>query len=157
LQGKSRLARSTKRRRGPQLEGGADVPMTDWEPKPHALKSRLLADLVRAKEVGHVLEATTVAVLLGRNAYDLVNQSVGITGMRDGSVDERLQLHLRNVVTVLSVAERHFGDVLQAVHWYLTGHPADVEQQTPEAMVAAGRLEDAYRLLLRARRSLTQP
>lgn len=131
--------------------------MSEGDTKPHALKARLLADLVRAMEAGHVLQASTVAVLLGRNAYDLVNQSAGITGMRDGSVDERLQSHLRNVVTVLSVAELHFGNVLQAVHWYLTDQPGEGAQQTPEAMIAAGRLEDAYCLLLRARRSLIQP
>jgi len=133
------------------------VTMSEGETRPHTLKARLLADLVRAMEAGHVLQATTVAVLLGRTAYELVNQSVGIAGTQDGSVDERLQSHLRNVVAVLSVAERHFGDVLQAVHWYLSDQPAEGAQQTPEAMIAAGRLEDAYRLLLMAGSSFSQP
>ncbi|MCC2676585.1 MAG: hypothetical protein K0R58_3532 [Ramlibacter sp.] len=131
--------------------------MREGDTGPHTLKARLLADLVRAMEAGHVLQASTVAVLLGRTADELVNQSLGITGVQDGSVDERLQLHLRNVVAVLSVAELHYGDVLQAVHWYLTGQPGEGAQETPEAMLAAGRLNDAYCLLLRARRSLTQP
>lgn len=124
--------------------------MKEGEVRPHALKARLLADLVCAMDAGHVLQASTVAALLGRTACELVDQSVGVPGTQDGFVDERLQSHLRNVVAVLSAAERHFGDVLQAVHWYLTDQPAAGAQQTPEAMIAAGRLQDAYRCLLRA-------
>ena len=134
-----------------------DVTMREGKATPLALKARLLADLVRAMEAGHVLQASTVAVLLGRTAHELVNQSMGITDMQDRSVDERVQSHLRNVVAVLGVADSHFGDVLQAVHWYLTDRPAEGAQETPEAMVAAGRLEDAYRLLLRAGSSFSQP
>ena len=66
--------------------------------------------------------------------------------------DERLQRHLRNVVTVLSVAERHFDDVLLAVHWYRSDRIAEGEKYTPEGLTAAGKLEDAYRLLLRSSR-----
>ncbi|MCM2251999.1 MAG: hypothetical protein NDJ19_06540 [Ramlibacter sp.] len=124
-------------------------PMTERKPSPQALKSRLLADLERAVSAGHVLQATTVAVLIGRNACDLVDQCTEIPGVRSGSVDERLQSHLRNIVTLLAVAERHFGDVVLAVQWYVAGHPADAAQQTPESLAAAGRLEDAYRLLPR--------
>lgn len=122
--------------------------MVAGQEKQHALKARLLADLVCAMESGHVLQASTVAALLGRTAGELVNQSVRITGTQDAFVDLRLQSHLRNVVAVLSVAERHFGDAEQAVNWYLTDQPEGDSQQTPESMIAAGRLQDAYRRLL---------
>ena len=85
-----------------------------------------------------------MTVLVGRNAYDIVNQSATGQG-RATSADERLQRHLRNVVTVVSVAHRHFGNVPDAVQWYRGG----AGQHTPEAMTATGRLEDVYRLLLR--------
>lgn len=121
--------------------------MMEREPKPHALKSRLLADLVRAVAAGHVVQATTVAALTGRNAYDLVQQSVRTAGARQRSVDERLQSHLREIVTVLSLAERQLGDVLQAIHWYLEDRGAEGAQPTPEALIAAGRLDEAWRRL----------
>lgn len=115
-----------------------------------ALKARLLADLVQAMSSGHLLQATTVAVLVGRNAFDLVNQSMAAGEPRGISADERLQRHLRNVVAVVSVANRHFGNnLLQAVHWYRNGRGPEDAQQTPEAITVAGRLEDVYRLLLR--------
>lgn len=120
--------------------------------EPRALKSRLLADLVQAMSAGHLLQAATVAVLVGRNAYDLVQQAVDGRQCRDNEVDERLQLHLRNVVTVLSVAQRHFGNVLLAVQWYRSDRIVEGAQYTPEALTAAGRLEDAYRELLRTPR-----
>jgi len=110
-----------------------------------ALKARLLADLVQAMASGHLLQATTVAVLVGRNAYDVVNQSAVAGEGRAVSADERLQRHLRNVVTVVNVAHRHFGNVPDAVQWYRGGEGP----HTPEAITAAGRLEDVYRLLLR--------
>lgn len=114
------------------------------------VKARLLADLQKAVSAGHVLLATAVAVLVERNAYDLVQQaSAGGAGKAE-AVDERLQRHLRNVVTVVSTAERHLGDVRQAVHWYRSGVPSP--GHTPEALTVAGRLEDVYRLLLRTPR-----
>lgn len=126
--------------------------MTDATSEPQALKARLLADLVQAMSSGHLLQATTVAVLVGHNAYDLVDQSRAEGGARGSSPDERLQRHLRNVVTVVSVASRHFGDLLQAVHWYRHGRNDD-GQPTPEALTVAGRLEDVYRMLLRTARA----
>ncbi len=123
--------------------------MRGREVGPQALKSRLLADLVQAMSAGHVLQASAVAVLVGRNAYDLVQQANVAAQHRGAGTDERLQLHLRNVVTVLGAAERHFGDVLLAVHWYRTHSLAEGVQHTPEALTAAGRLEDACRLLPR--------
>lgn len=125
--------------------------LRDLEPK--ALKSRLLADLVQAMAAGHPLQASTVAVLVGRTAPELVQQSLGPTTRPTPGADERLQLYLRHVVRLLSVAERHFGDVLLALHWYRNEQLALGLERTPEALAAAGRLEDAYRLLLRA----TQP
>lgn len=117
-----------------------------------APKARLLADLVQALSAGHLLQASTVAVLVGRNGYDLVQQALEGRPCRDNEVDERLQLHLRNVVTVLSVAQRHFGNVLLAIQWYRNERIAEGAQHTPEALTAAGRLEDAYRVLLRTPR-----
>lgn len=131
--------------------------MKEGDRRQHALKARLLADLVCAMEAGHVLQASTVAALLGRTACELVNQSAGVPGAQDAFVDLRMQSYLRNVVAVLSVAERHFGDVLQAVNWYLTDQSEGDVQQTPEAMIAAGRLQDAYRRLLRSAGSFSQP
>lgn len=128
--------------------------MTGQPKNPQALKARLLADLVQAMSAGHLLQPTAVAVLVGRNAYDLVQQAVGTAPARDGSVDHRLQLHLRNVVSVVSVAERHFADVLLAVHWYRNERLGDGPQQTPEGLTAAGRLDDAYRLLLQPAKPL---
>jgi hypothetical protein len=119
--------------------------MTEASSGSPALKARLLADLVQAMASGHLLQASTVAVLVGRNAYDIVNQSATAGQGRAASADERLQRHLRNVVTVVSVAHRHFGTVPEAVQWYRSGEG----QHTPEAMTATGRLEDVYRLLLR--------
>jgi hypothetical protein len=124
----------------------ADIPMTETDLEPQALKSRLLADLVMALSAGHVLQPSTVAVLVSRSASELVQQASG--GIENGAAsDERIQRHLRNVVTVLSVANRHFSNVLLAVNWYRTDHQG--WQHTPEALVAAGRLEDAFRTLLR--------
>lgn len=111
------------------------------------LKARLLADLVESVSAGHLLHATAVAVLVGRNAYDLVQQALARGENAHGTVDERLQVHLRNVVTVLSVAARHLRDVRLAVHWYRSA--AEAGHDAPETMVVAGRLEDVCRLLLR--------
>jgi hypothetical protein len=119
--------------------------MTEASSGSPALKARLLADLVQAMASGHLLQATTVAVLVGRNAYDLVSQSAAAGQGSAASPDERLQRHLRNVVSVVSLAHRHFGNVPQALHWYRGGDGP----QTPEAMTATGRLEDVYRMLLR--------
>ena len=113
-----------------------------------ALKARLLADLVQAMASGHLLQASTVAVLVGRNAFDIVGQSTAAPAGRASSPDERLQRHLRNVVTVVSVAHRHFGNVPDAVQWYRGGAGA----HSPEALTASGELEDVYRLLLRTSR-----
>ena len=123
--------------------------MTEASSESQALKARLLADLVQAMASGHLLQATTVAVLVGRNAYDLVNQSMAADGRGGASADERLQRHLRNVVSVVSTASKHFGDLLQAVQWYRS---AGDDGQTPEAATAAGRLEEVYRWLLRVPR-----
>lgn len=119
--------------------------MTEASSGSPALKARLLADLVQALASGHLLQATTVAVLVGRNAFDIVNQSAAAGPGRAASPDERLQRHLRNVVTVVSVAHRHFGNVPDALRWYRGGDGP----QTPEALTATGRLEDVYRMLLR--------
>ena len=119
--------------------------MTEGSAGSHALKARLLADLVQAMASGHLLQATTVAVLVGRNAYDLVNQSMAGGASHATSADERLQRHLRNVVTVVNVANRHFASLPQAVQWYR----GSGEGMTPEEVTAAGRLEDVYRMLLR--------
>jgi hypothetical protein len=123
--------------------------MTDRDTEPQVLKSRLLADLVQAMSSGHPLQATAVGILLGRTAYDMVQQALKTKEHGGAPVDQRLQLHLRNVVTVLSVAERHFGSVLLAIHWYRSNRLDEGLQRTPEALTVAGRLEDAYRLLLR--------
>lgn len=122
--------------------------MTATPTESQALKARLLADLVQAMSSGHLLQATTVAVLVGRNAYDLVNQSMAGGSVRGTSADERLQRHLRNVVSVVSAAHRRFGDLLLAVHWYRNGPAGADAQQTPEAVTVAGRVEDVYRMLL---------
>lgn len=114
---------------------------------PDSLKSRVLADLVRSVDLGRSLQTTAVAVLVGRNPYDLVQKAAQDLGHADH--DERLQLYLRNVVAVLSAAERHLGNVLAAVHWYRADRIAEGVQYTPEALVAAGRLEEVYRRLLR--------
>jgi hypothetical protein len=123
--------------------------MMEHAPAGPDVKARLLADLVETMSVGHILQATAVAVLVGRNAYDVVQQALANSANKDAAVDERLQIHLRNVVRVLSVAERHLGDVRLAVHWYRTERVAEGALETPEALTVAGRLEDAYRLLLR--------
>lgn len=125
--------------------------MTASSSKPDALKSRLLADLARSVDLGHPLQTTSVAVLVGRNPYDLVQKAAQDGG--HAGPDERLQLYLRNVVAVLSAAERHLGNILAAVHWYRTDRIAEGVQYTPEALVAAGRLEDAYRQLVRSTRA----
>ena len=123
--------------------------MMEHAPAGPDVKARLLADLVETMSAGHILQATAVAVLVGRNAYDVVQQALANSANKDAAVDERLQIHLRNVVRVLSVAERHLGDVRLAVHWYRTERVAEGALETPEALTVAGRLEDAYRLLLR--------
>jgi hypothetical protein len=133
---------------------GVDLLMTERDHDPQALKSRLLADLVKAVSVGHVLQPSTVAVLVGRNASELIQQASGANESGPPS-DERVQRHLRNIVTVLSVAHRHFSNVLWAVYWYRTDHLAESWQHTPEALTAAGRLEDAYRILLRTPRNVS--
>lgn len=140
---------------GAQPPRGTELPVTAHAPAPQALKSRLLADLVQAMSSGHLLETTAVAVLVGRHADDLVQQALGGHDRGAGAgADEMLQLHLRNVVTVLSVAERHFGNILLAVHWYRTDPVLEGMQQTPESLTVARRLEDAYRQLLRSPRGL---
>jgi hypothetical protein len=110
-------------------------------------KSRLLADLAQAMAAGHLLQASAVAVLVGRTPAELVQQALSAQHPFAPGSDERLQLYLRNVVGILKVAERHFGDVQLAVHWYRN---AQAGQRAPEALAEEGRLEDAYRLLLRA-------
>jgi hypothetical protein len=129
---------------------GAVVPlMMEHAPATDDVKRRLLADLVQSMSAGHLLQATAVAVLVGRNAYDVVQQALAGSDGKGPPVDERLQLHLRNVVTVLSVALRHFGDVGLAVQWYRTDRLPNGAHDTPEALTVAGRLEDVYRHLLR--------
>jgi hypothetical protein len=110
-------------------------------------KSRLLSDLVRAAEAGHVLQPSAVAVLIDRNPYDIVQQAVGGAQKVDPSVEQRLQLHMRNVIAVISAAELHFGDTLQALHWFREEHAGLGSHHTPEALTAAGRLQDAFRML----------
>jgi hypothetical protein len=130
--------------------------MTAGPPAPQAMKARLLADLVQAMSSGHLLRTTAVGVLVGRNAYDLIQQSRSGESRGSSGADEMLQLHLRNVVTVLSMATRHFGDVLLAVHWYRSDAIANGAQFTPEAMTVAGRLDDVYRQLEQSRRGLVR-
>jgi len=133
----------------PQPPGGVELPMTDRDTEPQALKSRLLADLVQAMSSGHPLHATAVGILLGRTVTDMLQQALKTREHGGAPIDERLQLHLRNVVSVLSVAERHFGNVLPAIHWYRSNCLDQGLQHTPEALTVAGRLEEAYRLLPR--------
>jgi hypothetical protein len=123
--------------------------MMEHAPASDDVKRRLLADLVQTMSAGHLLQATAVAVLVGRNAYDVVQQAVAGSNGKGPPVDERLQRHLRNVVTVLDVAVRQFGDVRLAVNWYRTDRRASGAHDTPEALTVAGRLEDVYRHLLR--------
>lgn len=122
--------------------------MMEHAPASDDVKRRLLADLVQTMSAGHMLQATAVAVLVGRNAYDVVQQAVA-GGGKGPPVDQRLQLHLRNVVTVLDAAVRSFGDVRLAVNWYRTDRRGNGAHDTPEALTVAGRLEEVYRHLLR--------
>lgn len=108
-------------------------------------KSRLLADLAQAMAAGHLLQVSAVAVLVGRTSPEVIQQALDAQHPFAPGSDERLQFYLRNVVRLLNVAERHFDDVQQAVHWYRHAQGP----RTPETLVAAGKLEDAYRLLLR--------
>lgn len=119
--------------------------MTARGAEPQLPKSRLLADLAQAMAAGHLLQVSAVAVLVGRTSPELVQQALKAQHPFAPGSDERLQFFLRNVVRLLNVAERHFDDVQLAVHWYRNAQGA----RTPEALVADGKLEDAYRLLLR--------
>lgn len=120
--------------------------MTARGAEPQLPKSRLLADLAQAMAAGHLLQVSAVAVLVGRSSPELVQQALDAQHPFSPGSDERLQFFLRNVVRLLNVAERHFDDVQLAVHWYRNGQGG---ARTPEALVADGKLEDAYRQLLR--------
>ncbi|MBC5784631.1 hypothetical protein H8N03_16910 [Ramlibacter sp. USB13] len=118
--------------------------------EPRALKSRLLADLEHAMGAGHPLQASAVAILVGTGTSSLMQQALGSAPRGAPGSDERLQRYLRNVVRVLCVAERHFGDLQAALHWYHEDRGPHGKRPTPQAFVAAGLMEEACRHLLRA-------
>lgn len=113
----------------------------------HALKSRLLADLAQAMAAGHPLQVGTVAVLLGCRTSELMCQALGTATASGPGADERLQLYLRKVVRVVSIAQRHFGDIRPALQWYAIVGGA---QRLPSAAATASAdpLADACRILL---------
>ena len=134
-----------------QPPGRAGLPLKTRSVQPHAMKARLLAELVQAMSAEQPLLASTVALLVGRTARALMQQALSARQQCSATVEECLQLHLRNVVTLVGLAERHFGNVLLAVHWYRTDRLAQGAEHTPEALTAAGRPEDAWLRLQEAK------
>lgn len=110
---------------------------------PLAHRTRLLAMLFQSAADGAPLQARLVASLVGRNAFELVQQSLRNPSTAHLAMNDRLQEHLRNVVTVVAAAQRHFGSVARGVHWFRTAPLPDAAAPTPESMTLHGRPREA--------------
>lgn len=113
-------------------------------------RARLLACLLQGVRRGTALPPSDVALLVGRHAFDLVEQSQANPHLRELTRDARLQAHLREVVTVLGAAAGRFGALLPAIYWYRTAALPGSSARTPEEAVAAGQAEIVRKRLLAA-------
>lgn len=114
---------------------------------PDQYKARAMVRLLRFLEAQAALPPREVALLLGVNAYALVQQSLENAATEGASMDERLQAHLRNVVSVLARAYQVRGDITGTLSWYHRQEIAEFANKTPETLTAAGRLDEVFRLI----------
>ena len=127
----------------PEASPSASAPADPGDPR-----ARLLACLLQAIGKGSALPPSDVALLVGRHAFDLVEQSQANPDLRGLPRDVRLQSHLRDVVTVLAAAALRFEGLLPAIYWYRTAVLPGSNSRTPEEAVAAGQAETVRKRLL---------
>ena len=96
----------------------------------------------------HPLRAADVALLVGRRPRDLVRDSERPAATRHLPADLRLQSHLRQVVSIVSMAARHCASLAEALHWYRNAKLAGEGGRTPEDLTAQGRQSQACRSLV---------
>lgn len=110
-------------------------------------KARLLRRLAQEVARAHPLSAADVALLVGRLPHDLVRDSQRAAATRHLPPDLRLQVHMRHVVAVISMAARHCDSLRSALGWYRTPGLPGADPRTPEDLTADGNEAQACRRL----------